>query len=110
MATTAEDPERMNRTFQSIESMLDEAPQLAEDWAELSIDERTSWSLEWDNEMAKLRHVAEAEAAGLLNRSQARRFRALAEWAVRLLGVIEQINLQRPDEIVLTAGRVAASS
>jgi hypothetical protein len=111
MATWTDEPERVKLAFRSIESMLDEIPSLVEDWnTELSIDEQIAWSLEWDNEMSKLRRLAEADAAGRLDRRQSQRVRTLAEQAVRVLPLLERANLQRPDEIVLAAGRVAASS
>ena len=106
MAAKADDPERVDLALRSIESLLDELSGLAEDWAALSQDERLAWSLEWGNEMAKLRHLAEAEAAGRLDRRRAGIFRMLAERAVDALGLIEQLGLRRPAELVLTVGRV----
>jgi hypothetical protein len=109
MATSADDPERIQMRLRSIEAMLDELPNLADDWPRISRDEQLAWSHEWDNEMAKLRRLAEFSAAGHLDPTQQQRFRALAERAVRALPVVEQIDLRRPDDAVLAAGQAGVS-
>ena len=106
MAAKADNPERIDLALRSVESVLDELPSLADDWAALGQDERLAWSLEWGNEMAKLHHLAEAEAAGQLGRRRSGLFRALAERTVRALSVIERLDLRRPSNLVLAAGRV----
>ena len=106
MAAKADDPDRVDLTLRSIASMLDDLPGLAEEWAALSPDERLAWSLDWGNEMAKLRHLAEAEAAGRLDRQRAAIFRALASRTIARLGSIEQLDLRRPADQVLSAGQV----
>lgn len=106
MAAKADDLERVDLDLRSVESILDELPRLADDWAASSLDERLAWSLEWGNEMAKLHHLAEAEAAGWLDHRRGRVFRALAERTVLVLGVVERLDLRRPSDLVLAAGRV----
>jgi len=96
--------------IRSIDAMVDELPKLADDWPTLSRGEQLSWSHDWDNEMSKLSRLAEMDAAGQLDRDQQQQFRALAEQAVKILPRIEEINYQRPDEIVLEAGRARVSS
>ena len=109
MATQASDREQFEIEHRSIEDMIDELPRLADDRATLSIDEAISWSMEWDNSMAKLRRLVEADASGRLDSEQGRRVRVLAEQAVRILPRIEEIDWQRPAEIVLAAGRLRVS-
>jgi hypothetical protein len=109
MATRADDPDRIQIAFRSIEAMLDELPNLVDDWPTISRDEQLAWSLEWDNEMAKLRRLAEGTAAGRLDRDQQQRFRMLAMRTVRSLALIEQIDLLRPADAVLEAGQVRVS-
>jgi hypothetical protein len=70
--------------------MLDELPSLAADWSALSRDEQLAWSHEWDNEMAKLRRLAEADAADRLDALQQSRFRTLAERTVRVLALADK--------------------
>ena len=106
MAAKADDLERVDLALRSVESVLDELPSLADDWAALSQDERLAWSLEWGNEMAKLHHLAEAEAAGRLDRRRGASFRALAERTVLDLGTIERLDLRQPSDLVVAAGRV----
>lgn len=105
MAAKADDPVRVDLALRSVESVLDELPSLADDWAALSQDERLAWSLEWGNEMAKLHHLAEAEAVGQLDRRRGGVFRALAERTVLALGVVERLDLRQPSDLVLAAGR-----
>ena len=108
MAAKASDPGRIDLALRSIESLLDELPALADDWTSLSTDERLAWSLAWGNEMAKLRQLAEAEAAGQLDARRATSVRLLAERTVHALGLIERLDVRRPDACVLAAGRVSA--
>lgn len=111
MAAQADDPARTELALRSIEAILDELPSLADDWTSgLSLDEQIAWSLEWGNEMAKLRRLGEADATGHLDQSQSKRFRTLAERAVRALPLVEQINFRRPDDIILAMGRLPISS
>jgi hypothetical protein len=110
MAAKADDPARADLALRSIEDALDELPRLAEDWGAITQDERLAWSLEWGNEMAKLRQLAEAEVAGRLDDPRGRRFRALAERTVGALGLIERLDLRQPAELVLAAGRLRISS
>jgi hypothetical protein len=106
MAAKADDPTRIDLALRSIESILDELSGLTQGWPGLTTDERIAWSLEWGNEMAKLRQLAETEAAGRLDSQQSERFRALAERTVSQLPLIKMIDLRAPDERVLVAGRV----
>ena len=105
-AAKADDSERVDLALRSVESLLDELPSLADDWAALSQDERLAWSLDWGNEMAKLHRLAEAETAGRLDRRPAGIVRALAERTVRALSVIERLDLRQPSDLALAAGRV----
>jgi hypothetical protein len=106
MATKADDPGRIDLALRSIEAILDELPELVQGWPGLTTDEHLAWSLDWGNEMAKLRQLAEAEAAGRLDGQRSERFRALAERTVSQLSLIKRIDLRTPDERVLAAGRV----
>ncbi len=110
MATWPDDQERVQLAFRSIGAVLDELPSLANDWPTISRDEQLAWSHEWDNEMAKLRRLAEADAAGRLDSPQQQRFRTLAERTARALTLAEQIDLLRPDDRVLAAGRPQLSA
>jgi hypothetical protein len=102
----ADDSERLDLALRSIDALLDELPSLADDWANLSQDERLAWSLEWGNEMAKLHHLAEAEADARLDRRSAGAFRALAERAVLAIGTIQRLDLREPSDLVQAAGRI----
>jgi hypothetical protein len=106
MAAKADDPERVDLALRSIESILDELPNLVQDWAAFSQDERIAWSLEWGNEMAKLGHLAQAEAVGRLNGRHVEVFRVLAGRTVGALSLIEQLELRCSPDSVLAAGRV----
>lgn len=106
MAAKADDSERVDLALRSVEAVLDDLPNLADDWTTLSQDERLAWSLEWGNEMAKMNRLAEAEAAGRLDHRRAGLFHTLAERTVRALGSVERLDLRQPSDLVLAAGRV----
>lgn len=110
MAARADDPERIQLALRSIAAMLEELPNLAHDWPTISRDEQIAWSLEWGNEMSKLRRLAEASDAGRLDRLHDRQFRALAERTVRSIALVERLDLRRPDATVLAAGQARAST
>ena len=65
MAAKADDPERVDLALRSVESVLDELPSLADDWASLSQDERLICR-------RRGRHRAEPGRAGLARRDAAR--------------------------------------
>jgi len=109
MDAKTDDSERTQLALQSVEAMLDELPTLADDWDTISRDEQLAWSLEWGNEMAKLRRLADGAATGRLNLLQRERFRILAERTVQSIALIEQLDLRMPAETVLAAGQVRVS-
>jgi hypothetical protein len=106
MAAKASDPQRIELALRTIDAALGELPSFADDWQQLSEDERLDWSLSWGNEMAKLRQLTEAEAAGHVDPRHFDAIRALAERAVQSLDLVKQLGLRAPDEKVLMAGRV----
>jgi hypothetical protein len=110
MAAKTDDLARVDLALRSVEAVLDELPRLAEDWPAITQDERLAWSLDWGNEMAKLRQLAEAESAGRLDALRARRYRALAERAVMALPLIGQLDLRPPAERVLADARSSRPS
>lgn len=108
MAPTADDPERITLALRSIAAMLDELRSLAAEWGTLSQDERLAWSLEWGNEMAKLRQLAEADQSGRLDADQRREVHALAERVVLALRQVDKLNLRPPDDSIRLLARISA--
>jgi hypothetical protein len=110
MAAWTDDPERVQLAIRSIGAMLDELPDLAADWLTISRDEQLSWSHEWDNEMARLRRLTEADAAGLLDSRQRKQVRTLAEQTVRAVLLAEQMGLLPPADEILAVGQPRLSA
>jgi hypothetical protein len=100
MAAKADDPERIDRAFRSIAAVLDDLPAIAAEWETLSTDERLAWSLDWGNEIVKLRQMAEDAGAARLDASRYAEYRRLAERVTALSSIIERLKLRQPAEIV----------
>ena len=85
MAASAEEIHRVELGLNAIDAVLRDVRGIVAAWSSLSEDDRISWSLEWSNEMARLRHLADDDAAGRLSSAHRVRFRSLVEraWAER---------------------------
>jgi hypothetical protein len=105
MASKASDPERVDLALGSIATMLDDLVDVRADWERLSADERLNWSLDWGNEMVKLRQLAEAVVAGRLDARRTGRVHKLAERVVAQFDTLERLELRLPTGAVLTLGR-----
>lgn len=96
MATTTNVQQWIESALETVGLMLGDLGEVADEWDELSEGERAGWSLDWDNEMAKLEHLAELAGAGLLTPEQLARYRALATRLKAVQAHVERTGLYAP--------------
>lgn len=96
MATTTSVQERAELNLKMIGLMLGDLPEIAAEWDQIGEGERVSWSMDWSNEMAGLKHLAQHASDGLLTPSQAARYEDLVCRLKQVIPTLEQLNLYRP--------------
>jgi hypothetical protein len=96
MATTANDRERALTYLRTIELMVNDLPEVAAEWSEISDGERDGWSIDWGNEMARLQRLAEYVADGALDEAGLSRYRAVLARLHEASPLIARLNLRRP--------------
>lgn len=82
--------------LRSIELMVDDLPEIADEWDELSDGESESWSHDWDNEMAKLTFLVEYVAQGVLTDDEERRYSGVVQKLHDAAPAIRRIRLRPP--------------
>ena len=97
MATTADTHERALMYLRTVELMVGDLPEVAAEWSGLADGERHGWSLDWGNEMAGLRRLAEYVAAGALDDVDLGRYRAVLAKLHEAMPLITRLNLRRPE-------------
>ena len=96
MTTTADIRERALIYLHTVELMVNDLPEVAADWPELSDGERDGWSLDWGNEMARLRRLAEYVLAGALDEADLGRYHAVLAKLHDAMPLIARLDLRRP--------------
>ena len=96
MAPTTDESRRVELGLKAIEAVLRDLPTVASTWSSMSEDERVVWSMEWGNEMSRLRQLDEDGATGHLTSEQARRCRALVERVRAAQASIVALGLRGP--------------
>lgn len=96
MVTTAQANRRAVMYLDSIELTVHALPEVEQEWGQLGDLQRAAWSIDWDNEMSKLRFLAQDCSAGLLTADQQARYRDLLRQLGELLPTIERLDLYRP--------------
>jgi hypothetical protein len=96
MVTATEAQRRAVMHLETIEPMLDDLPEVADQWAHLNEGEQASWSLDWSSEMSKLEHLAQYASQGLLSADQRKHYRQLVQTVKLRLPVIRRLNLYEP--------------
>ena len=101
MATDTEAQQQAALMLETVELMVDDVPEVAEDWGEIpwgeaATDEQLSWSMDWSDEMAKLESVAQYAADGLLTAEQKLQYERIIHKLKAVLPDIDRLNLRRP--------------
>lgn len=96
MVASTDARRRALMTLSTVELMVNDLPEVAADWDELSDGERESWSLDWGNEMAALGRLAEVAAEGQLAADDRARFERLVRTLDDALPTIDHLKLRRP--------------
>ncbi|MGE0543239.1 MAG: hypothetical protein AB7R89_24025 [Dehalococcoidia bacterium] len=96
MATPTEQQQRALSYLRSLELMVDDLPEIADEWDELSDGECESWSHDWDNEMAKLTFLGEYVAQGVLADDDERRYSEVVQKLRDAAPLIRQTHLRSP--------------
>lgn len=96
MATTSETHQRVMLRLRTLELMLNDLPEVAEEWEGLPDTERESWSLDWGNEMASLEGLAQLASEGQLSASQREQLRQLLRKLKEALPTIGRLHLRQP--------------
>lgn len=91
MAANADEGRRIELGLNAIDAVLRDVPTVAATWAAMSEGERITWSMEWGNEMSRLRQFA--DAAGLMSPDQSARCRNLAERVRAARATIDSLDL-----------------
>jgi hypothetical protein len=97
MATTANERERALIYLNSLDLMVDDLPEVASEWDQISDVERESWSHDWDNEMGSLRYLADCVAHGVLDDANVCRYEKVLEKLNAALPTLGRLNLQTPE-------------
>ncbi len=95
MAETADARPHLT-ALESIARTLADLPEVAEQWAGLSVDEQLGWSLDWGNEMSKLEEVASRASEGSLTAAEQACYRDLVAAFEAALPTINALKLRRP--------------
>ncbi len=96
MATITEVQQRASTNLKTIELMLADLPEIAAEWDEIDSMEREGWSLDWGNEMAGVRLLAEYAAEGILDADQQARYQQLLGKLRQALPTIDRLSIRRP--------------
>ena len=96
MATTTDPQQLVATKLATIELMLTDLPELAEQWGSLGVDERMSWSLDWSNDMSVLAHLGKYASAGLLPQYEQARYDLVVQTLRGSRPTIERLNLYCP--------------
>ncbi len=96
MATTAERRQRALMYLRTLDLMVNDLPEVAEEWDRLSDGERESWSLDWGNEMAGLKSLAHFAAEGALTPSEYSQYQEVLRRLLAALPIVDRLNLRRP--------------
>ena len=110
MVASARDSHRVELGLNAVEAVLRDLPSVAAAWASLEEDERIVFSLEWGNEMARLRQLRTAEASEDLSAAQAARLRTLVAWAESERPTIESLGLSSEPISLANTSAVASRS
>jgi hypothetical protein len=76
--------------------MLADLEQVAREWDRLPDGERTSWSLDWSNEMSGLERAAAEFEQGVLSPAQEIAFRDLLRQLTKVRQVLADLELYSP--------------
>ncbi len=93
MVTATEAQRRAVMHLATIEMMLNDLPEVANEWAQLNEREQASWSLDWSSEMSKVEHLAQYASQGLLSADPRKHYRPLVQAVKLSLPVIRRLNL-----------------
>ena len=96
MVTATEAQRRAVMHRETIESMLSDLPEVADEWAQLNEGEQASGSLDWSSEMSKLEILAEYASQGLLSGDQRAHYQSLLHTLNFRLPIIRRLNLYQP--------------
>ena len=96
MATATDTRQRALMYLKTLELMVNDLPEVAQEWGELSDGERESWSLDWGNEMAGLGRLAQYVADGALDAGERARYRRVLRKLKDALPIVERLDLRRP--------------
>ena len=96
MVTATEAQRRAVMHLETIQSMLSDLPEVANEWAQLNEGEQASWSLDWSSEMSKLEILAKYASRGLLSADQRAHFQGLLHTLNLRLPIIRRLNLYQP--------------
>ena len=80
----------------TIDLMLRDLPEVANEWEQISEGERAAWSIDWSNEMSSLAQVADFASKGLLTAEQQVSYREVLHRLVDLLPLVQRLGLYRP--------------
>jgi hypothetical protein len=98
----------VDRQLQIATRYLDGVSRLESWWPQADGPSRSSFSIEWGDAMARLDLLADADAAGRLDKAQARQFGRLALAWQAAEPTIRQLGLDLPEASSLTALAAAA--
>jgi hypothetical protein len=87
-------------SLNTLELMVADLQDIAANWGQLEDGERESWSLDWGNEMAALRRLAQDVADGALQASEQARYQRLVRTLEGALPTINRLGLRRPPELL----------
>lgn len=82
--------------LESIALTVADLPEIAGEWAQICVDERLSWSLDWGNEMSRLDDLARAAADGTLSPAACEKYRALLRDVEAALPTVDRLGPRRP--------------
>lgn len=96
MATTTEARERAESYLRFAEAIVEDLPEVAEEWDGLGVDGQMSFSLEWSNEMSGLARLSEYSSRGQLTGKQQERYAKLRGKLKEIFPLVEKLDLYRP--------------
>ncbi|MGH2586526.1 MAG: hypothetical protein ACRDJE_16550 [Dehalococcoidia bacterium] len=99
MATTADEHQRALIYLNSLELMVEDLPEVASEWDQISDGERESWSHDWDNEMGSLRYLTDCVARGRLDEANVGRYEQVVAKLNAALPILQRLNLRTPEAV-----------
>lgn len=97
MAPKSTVAERINTYLEYDRRMLADLPDIAEEWERLSVEQRASWGLEWDQMVGSdLQFLERQFKTGTMDLAQRRRYREIIERITALRFEIERLGLFVP--------------